>query len=1169
MSYSFVTKLPNGNYRYLVRLNLYRDCFQSDVPLDETISIGVYLAGQAQPRLYTAVDFDLVTKREVDPPGSVDCDFYAKNVCIEFGYYQGTIDLPPRVDGYDIVFERCCRNRQTNILDDGSDYPDQGQTYTCHIPSHLLENNSAMFSGVPSPYMCANDTTTFNFTAIDPDGDELVYRLVHPYQGASIANSAPAPEDPMEPIKNVIYSSAQYNAQNPFGRFNGSIADVDAATGLTTFMSPNQGSYVVAIEVAEVRDGDTISRVRLDLQILVLNCPPNERPIVKALDGDEFTIEAGSTLCFDISATDPDDDFVKLTAEGIMLDGTNGFTGTRATFNPDNGSPTATGEFCWDTDCDHFRDEPYIVTVQAEDDGCPPKFNTIDILITVTPFVGADEIDYDPRACRYNTYTYSAVGGQPNSTYEWTVQNGTIIGPNDEEDVQVRWDGAASGSVSMTEISEHGCRGDTTTVNITISESPETPEIQGKDTVCINEMNLDYSVDLNNGNTYDWWLNGGTIGSENQNEIEIGTYNNTGFTVFVTETNDIGCTSDTAIKEVYVSNPLPSITGPLTVCPNAQDVIYLTQNNSGSNYNWTVSGGTISSGDGTNEIEIDWGNVGPGSVTVFETDRHGCTGNATIVIEKTYQLDAVPIFGPDEVCEDELNVRYFSDDVNGATYLWNVNGGTQTSGDSTFEITVDWGAPGQGSVGIQQKAYDLVNNRVCLSPVFTMDVTINPKPTADEILGPVELCQYSDSATYTINGFANSTFEWTVGGANSYTGQGTNSITVYWSESGTFTISVKETTDAGCENLTIDTTILVNPAPVTTDIVGPTIVCPENALSNVYSVTGFPTSTYTWFVNGERTFTGQGTNTITVDWEPTVPFGKVRVVETTDKGCSGDTLELDVEIDRLAIDMRVISVGTPDNRMYINWQLTELSTSSGFTIQKRVKGETIWQDVIELPGNVFEYTEQGINTDLDAFEYRVIALNKCGNLVSSEEHTNILLIGSLDEQLDINITFFDYEGWDNGVRYYELYESTNDGPYYAVQTGVQPEGNILVENDINVYRQCYRVFATEEAGENTVSWSNEICFTFDPSVYVPNAFTPNDDDLNDQLGVVGLAIKEYHIEIYNRWGEKLFESDNIDENWDAIYRGNPVQQGTYVYVITYTDFEDKPYTRTGTVHVLR
>lgn len=1167
MNYTYLRTKTNGNLVYKITLNLYRDCYQSNIQLDDEIAMGVYLNNGNKDR-YTVANFKLIFHGEVKPPGTIVCSFYDDNVCIEYGFYEGNIELPPSSVGYHITFERCCRNKQTNIPDnDGT--PFQGQTYYCFIPDNLYENSSPVFSGVPSPYMCANDTTTFDFSAIDPDGDKLTYRLVHPYAGASLANSAPDPADKYSGIPLIAYNPG-YTFQKPFGVSNGSLTSVNDSSGLTTIFAPSVGSYVVAIEVTESRNGVVLSKVRLDLQILVLDCPKNDRPQVRAPDGQSFVIEEGETLCFEVNAFDPDDDFIKLTAKGPIVDGTNNYTGPRAQFTPNNGKSNASAEFCWRPDCDMDRDEPYFITITAEDDGCPPKFNTMDFAIIVTPFVGADSIQGPREVCRYNQYEYRAIGFSQGSSFIWEADNGVIVGKADSSVVVVRWDGSGIGKLSMTELSQFGCPGETTEININIAESPATPIILGSDTVCKDEFDLAYSVNLNSASSYEWLVENANIKSVNANNLVLGTYSLNGFTVKVIETNATGCSSDTAELTVFVSDPKPILVGPITVCPNSTNIEYLVLNGGFASLNWTVNGASSYSSF-SNGIKVNWGNEGIGSVQVVATDRHSCVSDPEKVdVAISYTLEKSLIFGPGSVCEFDQDVEYSSLAVNGVVYSWTVNGGIQVNGDSSSIIAVDWGSAGNGVVTVQTKAYDLVNDSVCLSPESSINVTINPKPTADEIIGEIEFCQFDDTAIYSINGAPNSTYEWKINGNNQgIIGQGTNTIKVYWSQSGNFSLSVLETSNFGCPGEVVDTVIIVHPKPISSAIAGPDTLCSEDVLDKVYSVNGFANSNFIWEIGNYKSFNGQGSNTVTVNWEPSLAYGYLEVTEVSEFGCVGDSVVLEVLIDRLAIDMRFVSVGTPDNRMIINWKLAEKSNTNGFTIQKRVAGGGAWQDLSTVGGNVFEFTEMNLNTDVSAYEYRVVATNKCGTLISSEPHTSILLEGYQDENFDINFSFSPYMGWENGVDYYEIYESINKGPYTVLGGAPVPRENNKIENNPDQFIKCYRILAHEYSGERTVSWSNDVCFTFAPNVYVPNAFTPNSDNLNDGFGVVGVAVKEYNIEIYNRWGEKLYESTDIDGHWDATYMGRDVQVGTYMYLIKFSDFEDKFYQRSGTINLIR
>lgn len=68
-----------------------------------------------------------------------------------------------------------------------------------------------------------------------------------------------------------------------------------------------------------------------------------------------------------------------------------------------------------------------------------------------------------------------------------------------------------------------------------------------------------------------------------------------------------------------------------------------------------------------------------------------------------------------------------------------------------------------------------------------------------------------------------------------------------------------------------------------------------------------------------------------------------------------------------------------------------------------------------------------------------------------------------------------------------------------------------------------------------------------PNIFIPNAFTPNNDGKNDQLCFSGDWVDEFHIVIFTRWGEKVYESDNMSECWDGRFRNNWCMPGVYVY----------------------
>lgn len=78
-----------------------------------------------------------------------------------------------------------------------------------------------------------------------------------------------------------------------------------------------------------------------------------------------------------------------------------------------------------------------------------------------------------------------------------------------------------------------------------------------------------------------------------------------------------------------------------------------------------------------------------------------------------------------------------------------------------------------------------------------------------------------------------------------------------------------------------------------------------------------------------------------------------------------------------------------------------------------------------------------------------------------------------------------------------------------------------------------------------------------PSLYVPNAFTPDGDGINELFRPVGAGIHDMVLEIFNRWGELIHRSEGDAVSWDGTYGGGPVQDGVYVWRIAYSAWSDE------------
>ena len=75
-------------------------------------------------------------------------------------------------------------------------------------------------------------------------------------------------------------------------------------------------------------------------------------------------------------------------------------------------------------------------------------------------------------------------------------------------------------------------------------------------------------------------------------------------------------------------------------------------------------------------------------------------------------------------------------------------------------------------------------------------------------------------------------------------------------------------------------------------------------------------------------------------------------------------------------------------------------------------------------------------------------------------------------------------------------------------------------------------------------------------MFVPNAFTPDGDGINELFKAVGPSAQAMKLSVFNRWGEQLFHTENINIGWDGLYGGALQKQDVYIYKLKYCD-EDR------------
>jgi gliding motility-associated-like protein len=146
--------------------------------------------------------------------------------------------------------------------------------------------------------------------------------------------------------------------------------------------------------------------------------------------------------------------------------------------------------------------------------------------------------------------------------------------------------------------------------------------------------------------------------------------------------------------------------------------------------------------------------------------------------------------------------------------------------------------------------------------------------------------------------------------------------------------------------------------------------------------------------------------------------------------------------------------------------------------------------------------------------------------------------------------------WDFGDEFDTKDTSSDVNPeyYYPGDTGIYYV-SLIVE--------------TEHGCRDTMV--KPVIITPDILVYIPNVFTPDGagPQINDKFKIVASGFTSFQVLIFNRWGEKMFESHNIDDSWDGMYKGEMAQMDAYVYEVQVTSWSKKLYKYSGTVILTR
>jgi gliding motility-associated-like protein len=309
-----------------------------------------------------------------------------------------------------------------------------------------------------------------------------------------------------------------------------------------------------------------------------------------------------------------------------------------------------------------------------------------------------------------------------------------------------------------------------------------------------------------------------------------------------------------------------------------------------------------------------------------------------------------------------------------------------------------------------------------------------------------------------------------------------------------------------------------------------------------YAVDRHQGSTYKWVVEGGDIASGAGTNRITVNWKKQPGTFRLSVVEINETNCAGDSVfayvlvrgsNFKTQHPNKACLFDSVTVKASGGLWY-NWGNGATDSIFRFNIERDTVLTVLISD-----------TACGLRTD-------TLSMN-----IKAVTKPTVSFTTEADEFYINQSMFFTYGGGSNDNVTWNI-DKTNRGQIKG------PAVNVTFIDTGEAYVKVLSV--------NTLGCKDSLSRLInikDEQLYFPTAFTPNADGLNDTFKPGGIGIKTYYMAVYNRWGQKVFETHDLKTGWDGTYNGQPVDSETYIYQCDAHGYSGRLYTHNGNITILR
>jgi gliding motility-associated-like protein len=280
--------------------------------------------------------------------------------------------------------------------------------------------------------------------------------------------------------------------------------------------------------------------------------------------------------------------------------------------------------------------------------------------------------------------------------------------------------------------------------------------------------------------------------------------------------------------------------------------------------------------------------------------------------------------------------------------------------------------------------------------------------------------------------------------------------------------------------------------------------------------------------------------------------------------------------------LRKVSVVDPD-RVDITCHIDVAASTLSYRIMRSL--DTISANYVQVgtvpasASSPVSFSDYNALTDKHSYYYKIINVDSCGydGIQTNIGRTMLLSAISNSEAMENYISWNDYEDWSGNVMSYNIYRGI-DGVMDPSPIANVPFGVNTYTDDVSMLLQGEGVFnyyveAMEGMG-NVYGFSDNslsnIAEAFqDPKVFIPNAFKPSGANSIFIPVTTYVDFTEYEFDVFNRWGQQIFTTNDLEQGWDGNYKGKRAEFGVYVYLVRFKTSKGEYLEFKGSVTLLR